>query len=354
MSAFEDQSGKIGSSLFREILLPKLGKSSGRVLKGPRYGVDTSVIDLGGGQGLAVTSDPLSLLPSLGLRESAWLSVHLLANDMATTGFAPQFAQFVLNLPADFGRDAFEKYWGHLHELCSQTGIAITGGHTGLVPGQQSTMPGGGTMFLTAPLDEILTADGACPGDAIIVTKESALAATSILAMSFPETVARELGMDVHERACDNFYRTSSLAEALEASKVLEPNNTLKAMHDVTEGGILGAISEMAEASGCGFRVYDEQLPVGEIPGMVAGLFEIDPRLCVGAGSMVMAVKNGSEDILLEHLAGKSIPAAAVGRFTSASEGTVIVKDGEELPFEFDGNDPYWEAFFKAMEKGLT
>lgn len=353
MSVFEDHSGKIGSSLFREILSDKLGYASDKLLKGPRFGVDTSVIDLGNGRGLAVSSDPLTLIPSLGLKESAWLSVHLLANDMATTGCAPQFAQLVLNLPTDFERSAFEEYWNHIHTFCKEIGVAISGGHTGLVPGQESTMPGGGTMFLSAPLDEIITSDNAEPGDCIVVTKECALASTSILALSFPETVSNNLGNEVYEQGCKNFYRTSSLDDALKSTEVLRNNKELKAMHDVTEGGILGAVSEMAEASGCGFRVYDKLLPVGEVSGTIAKLFDIDPRLSVGAGSMIIAVKNGSEDKLIEYLENNSIPAAAVGSFTPQEEGTRIVTDSGEEPFSFDGIDPYWEAFYKAMEQGL-
>ncbi len=189
MSAFEDSSGKIRSDLFREVLQPKTGRNRDEVLKGPKFGVDTAVIDLGNGQGLATSSDPLSLIPSLGLKESAWLSVHLLANDMATTGFAPQYAQFVLNLPDDFPLEQFKEYWNYIHTFCDDIGVAITGGHTAQVPGQQSTMPGAGTMFLQAPLNQIITGDGAEPGDKIVITKESALTASSILAKSFPETV---------------------------------------------------------------------------------------------------------------------------------------------------------------------
>ncbi|MDZ7683413.1 MAG: hypothetical protein U5J63_17310 [Fodinibius sp.] len=99
MSAFEDHSGKIGSKLFHEILQPQSGRQRDEVVKGPRFGVDTAVIDLGDGKGLATSSDPLSLIPSLGLKESAWLSVHLLANDMATTGL---LRRNMPNLPSIF------------------------------------------------------------------------------------------------------------------------------------------------------------------------------------------------------------------------------------------------------------
>ena len=110
-------------------------------------------------------------------------------------------------------------------------------------------------MFLTAPVDEIITSSRAEPGDVIVVTKEAALVSSSILAMSFPETVKNRAGKEVFEAGCENFYRTSSLKEALAAAQILLNNVELKAMHDVTEGGILGAIAEMAEASGCGFVV---------------------------------------------------------------------------------------------------
>ncbi|MEL7833544.1 AIR synthase-related protein [Fodinibius sp. N2] len=352
MSAFEDNSGKINSELFHEIIGSQKGRQRREVITGPKFGVDTAVIDLGNGKGLATSSDPLSLIPSLGLKESAWLSVHLLVNDMATTGFDPQYAQFTLNLPTDFPLEKFKSYWGHIHGMCDELGIAITGGHTAQVPGQQSTTPGGGTMFLQAPLDDIITSNGAEPGNKIIVTKESALVSSSILAMSFPETVQQECGKNIYEQARENFYRTSSLQDALEATKVLAPNTELKAMHDVTEGGLLGGISELAEASGCGFRVDSAKLPVGEAPQEICELFEIDHRLCVGAGSMIMAVEEGKEEMLLNHLNEQSIPATVVGELTEKNEGMILIEEGKEASFEFDGNDPYWNAFFEAMEKG--
>lgn len=352
MSAFEDNFGKIGSSNLNDILLPRTGKMRKEVRTGPGFGVDTSVIDLGNNLGLAISSDPLSLIPSLGLKESAWLSVHLLVNDMATTGFSPQYAQFVLNLSPELPKEKFEEYWEYIHQFCEEVGVAITGGHTGQIEGQNSTIPGGGTMFLITPLDEIITSDGAEPGDLIVVTKETALNSTAILAMSFPETVKENLGEDVYQTACDNFYRTSSLADALAASEILKNKMELKAMHDVTEGGILGAIAEMAEASNCGFRVDDSKLPVGETPKQIAELFEIDHRFCVGAGSMIMAVKSGCEEKLIKHLESKSIPATVVGEMTEISAGKTIIKNGIEKEFLFDGTDPYWAAFFKAMKAG--
>lgn len=175
------------------MLAGRLGASRKEVTQGPAFGVDVSIMSLPAGLALAATSDPLSLIPSLGLQESAWLSVHLMANDMATTGFAPQYGQFILNLPDTLSKADFSTYWGYIDQFCKEIGIAITGGHTGFVQGQNSTFAGGGTLMTIAPESEIICATGAQVGDAILVTKSCGLTATAILGMSFPETITQNL-----------------------------------------------------------------------------------------------------------------------------------------------------------------
>lgn len=353
MSAFEDNTGKMAGHTFKEVLLPHCGFRRDEVLIGPSYGVDTAVIDIGNGLAMAVTSDPLSLIPSIGMEASARLSVYLMANDMATTGIAPQYAQFVLNLPTTFSLASFKEYWAHIHRFCLELGVAITGGHTGQIEGQNSTISGGGTMFLIAPKKNIITSRHAKPRDAIVVTKEAALTATAILAMCFPKTVRNTVGAEMHQKACANFYRMSSLQEAILAAEILMPNTELTAMHDVTEGGILGTISEMASASGCGFVVHRDLLPVSPVVQAVANVFDIDPCYCVGAGSMIMAVKEGYEAKLIAHLKAHAIEATVVGQFLPLSEGCSLIEKDEKIPFTFSGKDPYWEAFFRAFNAGL-
>lgn len=352
MGAFEDNSGKVSATVFKEDLLPGCGADRPEVLCGPAFGVDTAIIDLGGGEALAVSSDPLSLIPSLGMKVSAWLSIHLLVNDMSTTGFAPQYAQFVLNLPVSLTREQFNEYWQHINTLCKELGIAITGGHTGQIPGQESTISGGGTMFLKAPKDQLLSSSGAQAGDIVIVTKHAALSSTAILAMAFPETVKVKCGEEVQQDIANRFWNLSVLKEAQLAAKILKPKAELRAMHDVTEGGILGALSEMADAANCGFTAQQDRLPIDASVQQVADLFEIDPFISVGAGAMLIAVKPGTEEQLIEGLAAEGVPATAVGQLTTDGNKTLIDTDGEKKPFVFDGVDPYWGAFFKAFQAG--
>src|SRR5690625_1831794 len=142
MFKMEKNTGKIEKDFFKNFIKKKCGKGKDEIQNGPKFGVDVAVINMPNNQSLALASDPLSLIPQLGLKESAWLSVQLTANDIATTGFPPMYGQFVLNLPSNFSQQDFQVYWEHIHQFCSDIGLAITGGHTGFVEGQNSTIVG--------------------------------------------------------------------------------------------------------------------------------------------------------------------------------------------------------------------
>jgi hydrogenase maturation factor len=344
MSAFAE-SGKLHMDLFNQLIYPFRGADHPMVSTGPEYGVDVSVIDLPGNYSMALTSDPLSWIPTLGLRESAWLSVHLMANDIATTSQAPQLAQLILNLPESATSAEFEEYWMFVHKYCKEIGVAITGGHTGKAAGQHSTLAGGGTMISIAPAGKFLLSKNARPGDLIVVSKEAAQVATSILALSFPVMVKKKCGTEIWQQAADLFQQTSSLQAGLCAA-----GTGVTAMHDVTEGGILGAIYEMATAAGCGAIIDAEELPVGEAQQAVCELFEIDPLRCIGAGSMIMAVNPEHETTVLDQFARQHIKVSVAGEFTTKEQGIRLKKEDSIELLSRPGTDPYWNAFFHALK----
>ena len=341
-------SGKINESFFLKTIHTKCGFPRKEVLQGPAYGVDVALIELPGDLVMAMASDPLTLIPSLGLEESAWLSVHLMANDIATTGFSPQYAQFVLNLPASLSTGDFQLYWNYIDRYCRQLGVSITGGHTGFDEGINSTIAGGGTMMAIAPKNEILLSSRAKPGNVILVTKTCALSSSAILGMSFPKTVINELGKEVYDLACRLFYHTSSIGEALLAAPLA------LAMHDVTEGGVLGAIVEMAVAAGIGAEVYGELLPTADYQNEICRLFGLDPRFCIGAGSMIIAADEKNADEIIQKLRASNIDCCVVGKFTDQAGDVRLFDRDEQKQLTIQKRDPYWAAYFHAWEKGWT
>lgn len=347
-----DKLGKIDQHLFEQFIRNKCGSHRNEVRVGSEFGVDVSIVDLPGDIAMALTSDPLTLIPNLGLEESAWLSVQLLTNDMATTGYAPMYGQFVLNLPAGFSKSDFQIYWDYIHQFCSKIGIAITGGHTGFIEGQNSTIAGGGTFITIAPKNNILVSKYAKPADVILVTKSCAISTTAILAMCFPETVKNKLGIEQQQQACATFYNTSSLEDALAAVGKNHEHKDITAMHDVTEGGVIGAIYELATASGNGAFIYNDKLPIGNLQNEICNLFSLDPRNCIGAGSMIITCKHAAANDVINRLAKVNIACTAVGEIVEKHKGINLITNEKESTIIYNENDPYWAAYFKALHSG--
>ncbi len=91
--------GKISPEIFDDLILPRLGAPSPRILAGPQHGVDVGVVDIGGGQVMATTCDPVFIVPEYGFRRAAWFALHILASDAATSGLRPTYLCVDLNLP---------------------------------------------------------------------------------------------------------------------------------------------------------------------------------------------------------------------------------------------------------------
>lgn len=346
-----NKAGKIDQSFFNRFIEDRCGKERREVKIKPNFGADVSVINMPNGQALAMASDPLSLIPKLGLKESAWLSVQLTSNDIATTGFSPLYGQFVLNLPACFSPEEFQVYWDYIHQFCSEIGLAITGGHTGFVEGQNSTIAGGATFLTLAPQDQILTSSDAKAGDVILVTKSCAISSSAILALSFPETVKNNAGIENYQKSCESFYDISVLQEALIAASI-ENGKYITAMHDATEGGVLGAIYELACASENGAIVYDEKIPINNVQESVCSVFSLDPRYCIGAGAMIITCKKEGVQKTLDQIQQSGISCTEVGRITHKEEGIRLMKGGVEHDLMYVEKNPYWDAFFRAVKSG--
>src|SRR5437879_12105968 len=90
---------KPSPDFLRNVIYNNLGAQRSELLVGPTFGVDNAIYRIGPERVLVATTDPLSYLPSLGPRASAWLSVHLLASDLPTCGFSPQFGLLAFTLP---------------------------------------------------------------------------------------------------------------------------------------------------------------------------------------------------------------------------------------------------------------
>lgn len=162
--------------------------------------------------------------------------------------------------------------------------------------------------------------------------------------MSFPETVRNKCGEEVYREACSLFKKTSCLQDGLLAAALNSKQaRVVQAIHDVTECGVLGAIYEMAVASGCGVEVDRTKLPVGRAQARICQLFGIDPLYVIGAGSMIMAVSDGQEKLVTEKLNTAGIQVSCAGRFVPKEEGLNLLSEDGRAKLTHPGTEMTWK-----------
>ena len=341
----EQRTGKATAELFEQVILRRLGAKDDDVLIGPRHGVDVGVVRVAEGVAMALTADPVFIVPAYGWDRAAWFAVHILASDAATSGLPLRWIAVDLNLPPEITDDELTSLWDAFHRACEDIGLAVVTGHTARYDGCTWPMVGGAVCIASGPEDRFVTPTMARPGNRVIVTKGAAIEAAALFAATFPERLAEGVGADVVERADALFERMTVVPEAAVARGFGLRDEGVTSMHDATEGGVLGGLTEVASASEVGLRIELEAIPVRDEVRAVCDHVGMDPYTSISEGTLIATVVADRAEAFVGALAAADIEGAIVGEVTEASAGVVLVTPDRERPLEHPGLDPFWGAF---------
>jgi len=342
--------GKISADIFSELIFPKLGTKNKDVLVGPMHGVDVGIAEIGG-KAVSFTTDPVFIVPEYGWERAAWFAINILASDSVTCGLPPRYLSIDLNLPMAITKEQLGIVWKVIHSECQRMGINIITGHTGRYENCQYPMVGGATVIGVGELDKYVTPNLIRAGDKIIVTKGPAIEATGIFAAMLPRLLEKEFGKEFSIKAQEIFYNMSVVDDATIAVSVGVRDNGVTAMHDATECGIWGGLYEVAQAAGLGVRVEQEKIVVRDCVLEICRYFDIDPYASISEGTLIIACKPHKADAVVEALAKKGINSSIVGEFIKPEEGMILVKGGRETELKHPIVDPFWKAFYNALDQ---
>ena len=342
--------GKISAEIFDELIFPRLGAKSDSILVGPRHGTDVGIAEIGD-KAVSFTSDPVFIVPEYGWERAAWFAIHILVSDAVTCGLPPRYLSIDLNLPMDITKEQLTTMWDTMHKECQKLGMAIITGHTARYENCHYPMVGGATVIGVGERDEYVTPAFTRTGDKIIITKGPAIEATGIFAAMFPQLIEQEFGAGFRKRAEKIFYKMSVVEDAMTAIAVGVRQDGITAMHDATECGICGGLYELAEAAGLGVRVEQEKIVVEDCIPEICSYFDIDPYASISEGTLIIACRPHKAQQVIQVLSQKGISSSIVGEFTGAGKGMVLIKEGKEGKLEHPIVDPFWNAFYSALEK---
>ena len=327
--------GKIPIDVLKEVVLRNLGAERKEVVLGPSAGIDGAVVEVES-KSVIVSMDPISGA----LERIGWLVVNVNANDVATFGVEPMFFLSCILLPEGAERRSVETISVQMNEAARNLGIAIVGGHCETTPGLAHSIVVGCMMGITEK-GKYVTAGGAKVGDKLLLTKSAGIEGTAILASDREKQLRKSLSAQELTRAKSFYTRISVVKDAVTAFRT----GAVHAMHDPTEGGIAGAIHEMADASGLGVRVLEEKIRIQPETMKICKFYQIDPLQLIASGSLLIAAKPDSTDKITKALTKEGIPSEIIGEFTPSHRDRKITrKNGKTESLARPATDHLWQA----------
>jgi hydrogenase expression/formation protein HypE len=343
--------GKVGVGEFERSIAPHLGSSRPEVLIGPGLGADAAVVKVGAGRVITVTTDPLSLIPALGAEISARLACRLLASDSWTTGIPPAYVSLSFHLPPDMPEATVQTYLAAMHAEWERLGVAVVAGHTGRYEGCDLTIVGAGTVIGVGDEGRYVGAPFVAAGDKVIVTKGCAIEATAVAAHLFPQRLAAKLEPEVLARAQALIEKVSVVEDCRALVQLGGRANGVSCLHDASEGGVLGAVVELARATGKDLRVEQDKIPLLPEARAACEVFGIDPYWTLSQGTLIATVSRGREEEALAALGAMGIEGAVIGEVVGQGGKVWLTAQGQVRTLSDPEPDPYWDAYSRAVRE---
>jgi hydrogenase maturation factor len=305
-----------------------------RVVVPPAPGYDSGVHKIGD-KLLVVSTDPCTGVPA---EWFGWFLIHYACSDVALYGARPQFCTINLLAPLGTQPQVFEDAMRQTCEAAGELGIAIVTGHTAMYGGVCQLI-GVCTAYGTVEPAKLITPANAKAGDLILCTKPIGLETVTNFSLTHREVAAQLFGAQTAAELAKQVRMQSCVQEALQLAQI----TGVHAMHDATEGGLVGALNEIAEASQVGFKIDFAQIPfaVG-VAGLREkfGLSDEQTMALSSTGTILVAVNPKARQKAEKALRRNGLEAHFLGEFTK-DKRRLLIKKGKETPFPPTATDAY-------------
>ena len=311
--------GKVPEAVLKRSIIKQIKTKRPEIIMGASVGEDCAAIQLKDGEVYVTSTDPITGTS----HEIGALAVHVTANDIASAGAEVIGVMLSVLLPDGTEEEELRSIMKQVEETYHELNIQTIGGHTevtAVVNQPVVTVTGIGKVLK----DRLVTTGGARPGDDVLVTKWIGLEGTSIIAREMKDELLSRFNPSFVDRAADFIRYLSVVPEAAVAVR-----HNVTAMHDVTEGGIFGALWEVAEASRVGLNIDLRSIPVKQETIEICEVFGINPYQLISSGSMLMTSPDGHG--LADALNEAGINAVVIGKVTEGNDR--LLKNGEETRY---------------------
>lgn len=283
------------------------------VIINPGIGEDTAAIDIQSSETLILKSDPITFATdSIG-----YYTVLVNANDIATSGAMPRWLLTTLLFPPQSTPSQAFQVMRDLKAACYQWGITLCGGHTEITDAVTRPVVTG-MMAGTVERSRLLNKRNIRTGDTLWITKSLAVEGTSIIAREFGDRLILSGYTDDEINRLKDFLFSISI---LDEARIAADTPGVVAMHDVTEGGLASAVSELSTAGQHIIKIRMEAIPVYPETRRLCNLLNIDPMGLIASGCLLICCRPDDCQTLVDNMARHHISLTQIGEIGPPGKG---------------------------------
>ncbi len=319
--------GKFDDSVLKKVIFDNIKHKREEVLLGSGTGIDSSIINLGGDL-VVVTTDPITAASN----NIGKLCINICCNDIAAAGAEPVAILVTLLMPYDYDINNIEKIICELDSECAKLNVQLAGGHTEKTDAVTrlvlvATVIGKKKNFIRRQV---------IAGDVLIMTKSAGMEGSSIIASDYEDRIRNILNKNQIEFLKNLINEISVIPEGRIACE-----HNAKYMHDITEGGVLGAAWEISRLAACNIELYCDEVFIYDEIKIISEKLDIDPLRLISSGSMLIASDKNDADIIIRELDKLGICSKIIGKFIDGK--SVYVKQNKTYALTEPGEDEIYK-----------
>lgn len=326
--------GKLPNDLLGEIVFKYIKHKRKEILMGASVGEDNALVDFG--EEVAVLStDPITGA----VKDIGRLAIEISVNDVSTSGGEPIGVLMTILAPRGSTHEDIEHIMKDAGETAEKLNVEIMGGHTEITDAVNKVVIST-TVIGKVKKKNILKVHEIKTGDKVLITKSAGIEGTAILLNDYEDFFKDKMDEEKIEIG-KKYGDMISVKEEGRIGGQLHVNY----MHDITEGGVLGAVWESHKAIKMGIKIYEDQIPITDITKELADLVKIDPLRFISSGSMLVIGNDTTINKYMEELEEKGISSSIIGEVIE--EGIFIENDQGIKTIEA----PRADELYRAIEK---
>lgn len=310
------KTGKISEAILHRSVLKEIKYTNEYVAEGPSSGQDAGIVDCKT-ENIVVSSNPVLI----SCESQVSLGISRVLNDVAAKGAIPMCITAVFLFPTGYTEKNLKNLMRDMQQCCEMHKVALVGGHTEVTsavntPCLTFTCIGKRKMVTSKPM----------PSQDIYMIGAAGIEGTRILALKKKQ--------EILSRYTENFYEKCMVSE----SELFNENAILKVLelgagyvHNLSSGGVLNGLWEMASYGNVGLDIDLRAIPVRQEIIELCELFELNPYQLASGGSFLMTIENSCD--IVDILKKNNILAYRIG-YTTDKKDRIVRNEDEERYLE--------------------